>query len=193
MINRIRPVARDVNVDEDSFTVVLMYGGKLKIPFQRFPRLLAASREQRQAVRISASGADLRWDHLDEDISVSELMRDAERRHRDERLTSQVPRDFPWDPTPALLSGTQPKLAGRLIDGRFVVGLTAEERFIRWDMCEDLAQQLVPKTLKDAAKYPQHSREVTLKRMRRAIEGKKWTERLETDWLIERLRVLLGW
>ncbi|NPT34260.1 hypothetical protein GNZ11_07020 [Paraburkholderia xenovorans] len=120
-------------------------------------------------------------------------MRDAERRHRDERLTSQVPTNFPWDPTPALLSGTHPKLAGRLIDGRFVVGLTAEERFIRWDLCEDLAQQLVPKTLKDAAKYPQNSREVTLRRMRRAIANKEWTERLETDWLMERLRTLLNW
>ena len=193
MINRIRPVAREVNVDEDSFTVVLMDGGELKIPFRRFPRLLAASREQRQAVRISASGAGLRWDHLDEDISVSELMRDAERRHRDERLNAQVPSDFPWDPTPALLSGTQPKLAGRWIDGRFVVGLTAEERYIRWDMCEDLAQQLVPKTLKDAAKYPQNSREVTLRRMKKAIQSKGWMERVETDWLMSRLRILLGW
>jgi hypothetical protein len=60
-------------------------------------------------------------------------------------------------------------------------------------MCEDLAQQLVPKTLKDAAKYPQNSRDVTLRRMRRAIEGKGWTECVETDWLMERLRVLLGW
>ena len=193
MINRIRPVAREVNVDEDSFTVLLMDGGELKIPFRRFPRLLAASREQRLAVRISASGAGLHWDHLDEDISVSELMRDAERRHRDERLNAQVPSDFPWDPTPALLSGTQPKLAGRGIDGRFVVGLTAEERYIRWDMCEDLAQQLVPKTLKDAAKYPQNSREVTLRRMKKAIQSKGWTERVETDWLMSRLRILLGW
>ena len=193
MINRIRPVARDVNVDEDSFTVFLMDGGKLKVPFQRFARLFIASRDQRRAVRISASGSSLRWDHLNEDISVSELMRDAARRHRDERLSSQVPADFPWDPTPALLSGTQPKLAGRLIDGRFVVGLTAEERYIRWDMCEDLAQQLVPKTLKDAAKYPQNSREVTLRRMKKAIQSKGWTERVETDWLMSRLRILLGW
>jgi hypothetical protein len=80
-----------------------------------------------------------------------------------------------------------------MIDGRFVVGLTAEERFTRWDMCEDLAHQLVPKALKDAAKFPAHSRDVTLMRIRRAIEGKQWTERVETDWLMERLRALLGW
>ncbi|MFM0236013.1 hypothetical protein [Paraburkholderia sediminicola] len=42
-------------------------------------------------------------------------------------------------------------------------------------------------------KYPENSRDVTLRRMRRAIEGKQWTARLETDWLMARLRILLGW
>jgi hypothetical protein len=82
---------------------------------------------------------------------------------------------------------------GRKIVVRFVVGLTAEERAERWTVCEDLAHQLVPKTLKDASKFPEHSHDETLRRMRRAIEGKGWTERLETDWLMERLRGLLGW
>jgi hypothetical protein len=193
MISHIRPIATRANVEDDSLNVFLKDGGTLRIPLRRFSKLWVATPEQRCDFRISASGTVLRWGQLDEDISVRDLMRDAERRHRDERLTSQVPTNFPWDPTPALLSGTHPKLAGRLIDGRFVVGLTAEERFIRWDLCEDLAQQLVPKTLKDAAKYPQNSREVTLRRMRRAIANKEWTERLETDWLMERLRTLLNW
>lgn len=80
-----------------------------------------------------------------------------------------------------------------MIGGKFVVGQTDDERYERWDVCEDLAQQLVLKARKDAAKFPQHSREVTLRRMRRAIEGKGWTTVVETDWLVERLRVLLGW
>jgi hypothetical protein len=110
----------------------------------------------------------------------------------EDRVTS-VPGDFPWNPTPASLAGAQPKLVGRMIGGTFVVGLTAQERFDRWRMCEDLAQQLVPKLLKDAAKFPEHSHDVTLRRMRCAIERKRWTEGAETDWLIERLRVLLSW
>ncbi|MFM0121092.1 DUF2442 domain-containing protein [Paraburkholderia sp. RL18-101-BIB-B] len=193
MISRIRPIATKVLVEEDSLSVLLKRGGSLHLPLRLFPRLLTASPEQRSDVRISASGAGLHWDQLDENLSVTELMQEAERRHRDERLSSQVPADFPWDPTPALLSGSQPKLAGRWLDGRFVVGLTAEERWVRWDMCEDLAQQLVPKTLKDAAKYPEHSHDVTLRRIRRAIANKRWTERVETDWLMQRLRALLGW
>jgi hypothetical protein len=193
VISRIRPIAIEVIVDEKSLTVLLKHGGKLRLPLRLFPKLWVATPEQRSDVRISSSGTGLRWDQLDEDISVSALLDDAERRYRDERLTSQVPDDFPWDPTPALLSGAQPKLAGRWIDGRFIVGLTAEERYVRWDMCEDLARQLVSKTLKDAAKFATHSHDVTLMRMRRAIEGKQWTEGVETDWLMERLRVLLGW
>ncbi len=108
-------------------------------------------------------------------------------------MSTPVPDDFPRDLAPAALSGAQPKLAVRLIDGKFVAGLTAEERCTRWNMCEDLAQQLVPKALKDAAKFPMHSHDVTLRRMRRAIERKGWTERPETDWLMARLRGLLGW
>jgi hypothetical protein len=193
VISRIRPIAIEVIVDEKSLTVLLKHGGKLRLPLRLFSKLWVATPEQRSDVRISASGAGLRWDQLDEDLRVVELMREAERRHRDERLTSCVPVDFPWNPTPALLSGSQPKLAGRWIEGRFVVGLTAEERYLRWDACEDLAEQLVAKTLKDAAKFPQHSHDVTLKRMKKAIQSKGWTERVETDWLMERLRILLGW
>ncbi|MDR5813832.1 hypothetical protein QCE62_09565 [Caballeronia sp. LZ033] len=108
-------------------------------------------------------------------------------------MLSDVPDDFPRDVTPASLSGAQMKLAGRLIDGKFVVGQTPEERFERWDLCEDLAQQLVHKALADAAKYPENSSDVTLQRMRNALQKKGWVTVVEMDWLIERLRALLGW
>jgi hypothetical protein len=108
-------------------------------------------------------------------------------------MSTTVPDDFPRDVTPASLTGAQPKLAARITDGKFVAGLTAEERAERWTICEDLAHQLVPKAAKDAARNPDHSHDETLRRVRRAIEGKGWTERLETDWLLERLRALLDW
>jgi hypothetical protein len=108
-------------------------------------------------------------------------------------MSTPVPDDFPRDLAPAALSGAQPKLAARITDGKFVAGLTAEERVERWTTCEDLARQLVPKALKDAAKHPQHSNDETLGRMRRAIEGKGWVSIIEADWLMARLRGLLGW
>jgi hypothetical protein len=108
-------------------------------------------------------------------------------------MSTSVPDDFPRDLAPAALSGAQPKLAARITDGKFVAGLTAEERAERWRVCEDLAHQILPKALKDAAKFPEHSHDETLRRIRRAIEGKDWVSVIEADWLIERLRVLLEW
>jgi hypothetical protein len=108
-------------------------------------------------------------------------------------MSKHVPEDFPRDVTPASLAGAHPKLAGRLIDGKFVVGLTEEERFERWDICEDLAQQLVGVARRDALRYPENSPEMTLGRVRRGVEGKQWTSVVETDWLMARLRSLLDW
>jgi hypothetical protein len=108
-------------------------------------------------------------------------------------MTKHVPEDFPRDVTPASLAGAHPKLAGRLIDGKFVVGLTEEERFERWDICEDLAQQLVGVAHKEASKYPENSRDVILERVQRGIESKRWTSAVETNWLVARLRSLLEW
>lgn len=108
-------------------------------------------------------------------------------------MSTPVPDDFPRDVTPASLTGAQPKLAVRKIGDRFVAGLTAEERLERWTICEDLAHQLVPKTLKDAARNPDHSHDETLRRIRRAIEGREWVSVIEADWLMARLRTLLAW
>jgi len=99
----------------------------------------------------------------------------------------RVPYDYPRDVTPASLSGAQPKLAARLIDGKSIVGQTDDERHERWAVCEDLAQRLAAKARVDAGKYPQHSCEVTLQRIRRAIEVKGWISVVETEWLMERL------
>ncbi|WP_233799805.1 DUF2442 domain-containing protein [Paraburkholderia sp. HP33-1] len=187
------PVAVSVTINAGDFTLLLTDERKFRIPWKWFTRLLAATPEQRSSVRVCESGARLHWDQVDLDINVVALIHDAEQLLLDEELSSLVPDDFPNETTPASLSGAQPKLAARRIAGRIVVGLTARERYERWDVCEDLARQLVPKALKDATKFPENSRDVTLRRLRRAIEGKEWTEGLETDWLIERLRALLGW
>ena len=54
----------------------------------------------------------------------------------------KIPDSFPLDPWPAALSGAQPKLAVRLIDGKYVTGLTDAERIERYEICEALAQRL---------------------------------------------------
>jgi hypothetical protein len=105
----------------------------------------------------------------------------------------KVPDDFPHDVAPAALAGAQPKLAARMINGRFVVGLTEEARSERRQICEDLAQQLIVPARKDAAKYPQNSHDVVLERIRDAIAGKYWGSVVEMNWIIVRLRALLRW
>jgi len=52
--------------------VGLSDGRTLGIPLAWFPRLLRATRDQREAYRISNRG--LHWESLDEDISVAGLL-----------------------------------------------------------------------------------------------------------------------
>ncbi|WP_115665645.1 hypothetical protein [Cupriavidus taiwanensis] len=103
-----------------------------------------------------------------------------------------VPEDFPRVVIPAVVTGAQPKICVREIDGRYVAGQTEEERYERWDICEDLAQQLLSVAQKDATGHPEHSTEETLRRVRISVERKGWVSEAELDWLIGRLGTLLG-
>lgn len=53
--------------------------------------------------------------------------RNGEDAHDEEQEVS-VPEDFPHDPVPAAIAGAQMKFAAREVDGRYVVGLTEDER-----------------------------------------------------------------
>nr|WP_315593687.1 hypothetical protein [uncultured Cupriavidus sp.] len=104
---------------------------------------------------------------------------------------NDVPEDFPRVAMPAVVTGVQPKIAVREVDGRYVAGQTEEERYERWDVCEDLARQLVRVAQKDEDERPEQSREETLKRVRISVSQKGWCSEDELDWLIGRLAVLL--
>ena len=64
--------ATSVHFDPDSMWVDLSDGRILAVPLAWFPRLLHATAEQREQVRISSRG--LHWEELDEDISVAGLL-----------------------------------------------------------------------------------------------------------------------
>jgi hypothetical protein len=64
--------AMRVHFDQDSMWVDLSDGRILAVPLAWFPRLLHATAEQRERVRISSRG--LHWEALDEDISVAGLL-----------------------------------------------------------------------------------------------------------------------
>jgi len=67
--------ATRVRFDQDSIWVDLSDGRVLGTPLAWFPRLLRATEEQRQEVRITSRG--LHWDALDEDISIAGLLAGA--------------------------------------------------------------------------------------------------------------------
>jgi Protein of unknown function (DUF2442) len=69
-ISSVRP--KSVRFDDDNFWVALSDGRVIGVPLAWFPRLLHASRKQREACRLSSRG--LHWDELDEDISVAGLL-----------------------------------------------------------------------------------------------------------------------
>ncbi len=70
MNSSVKPMA--VRFDEDSMWVELSDGRTLGVPLAWFPRLLRASPDQREQVKISSRG--LHWEVLDEDISIAGLL-----------------------------------------------------------------------------------------------------------------------
>ena len=68
------PVATAIRFDTDRMWVDLADGRTLGVPLAYFPRLLAASAEQRQQFVISGGGTGLHWEVIDEDICVKSLM-----------------------------------------------------------------------------------------------------------------------
>lgn len=102
---------------------------------------------------------------------------------------SNVPADFPWDPEPAGLSGSQPKVAATLIDGRYVVGWTPEERADAYDICLELVEELEGYVQRKLQAMPHHTSQSPLDQVDKAMRQKGWEiSPLEFDWIIAELR-----
>jgi len=69
------PLASEVVVSEDELTVRLADGRRLSVPLVWFPRLLHASKEQRNRFELIGDGEGIHWEELDEDISIAGLLR----------------------------------------------------------------------------------------------------------------------
>ena len=70
----VAPCAVSVECTNDELRVALDDGRKLSVPLAWFPRLLAATSEQRAASRLIGRGEGIRWEPLDEDLSVRGLL-----------------------------------------------------------------------------------------------------------------------
>ena len=68
------PDAVGVAVTDDSLVVELEDGRGISVPLGWYPRLLHATSEERTRWRFIGRGQGMRWESLDEDISVEGLL-----------------------------------------------------------------------------------------------------------------------
>jgi hypothetical protein len=71
------PTAVDVKADDALLRVILADGRELAVPIEWFPRLRDATSQQRDNWRLIGRGQGIHWPDLDEDISISSLLRSA--------------------------------------------------------------------------------------------------------------------
>jgi hypothetical protein len=70
-----RSTATDVRFNKGKLCVRLKDGREISAPLDWFPALKAASPKQRKNWRLIGGGVGFHWPDLDEDISVSALLR----------------------------------------------------------------------------------------------------------------------
>jgi len=67
----------DVRCDADTLTVDLADGRSISAPLAWYPRLLAATPEQRAHWQRAGGGYGIHWPEIDEDLSTEGLLRGA--------------------------------------------------------------------------------------------------------------------
>jgi hypothetical protein len=75
--SEIRPGERvkDVHFGEDTFSVDLVDGRTITVPYAWYPRLLHATPEQRANWCVCGAGYGIQWTDLNEDLSTEGLLR----------------------------------------------------------------------------------------------------------------------
>jgi hypothetical protein len=66
---------KHVRFAEDCLVVDLVDGRTISVPLAWYPRLLAATDEQRANWRIAGGGFGIHWPDIDEDLSTAGLLR----------------------------------------------------------------------------------------------------------------------
>ena len=76
-ITELRPgeAVRAVRLTDDDLVVDLADGRTISVPLAWYPRLLHATREQREKWQIAGGGFGIHWPDIDEDLSTNGLLR----------------------------------------------------------------------------------------------------------------------
>jgi len=105
------------------------------------------------------------------------------------RTMVQVPPSFPATGHQGTLPGAQVKYTAREIDGKFVVGLTNEERFNRYEECLNIVRQLVPLFHEQLQRHPDFDEARHFARLRNGLRAKQWrVTNAEIDWMVDQVR-----
>jgi hypothetical protein len=111
-----------------------------------------------------------------------------------DKKVADIPANFPRDATLGAVSGAQPKVLIRKIGLNYFGGLTNDELRLRFDVCSDLVEQLIPYAERKQSEQPSCTTAVILRRIGRGIEAKKWGQsHNEIDWIVQTLAERLGW
>jgi Protein of unknown function (DUF2442) len=68
---------KSVRFSEDTISVDLLDGRTMVVPLAWYPKLLAATPEQRKNWKVSGAGFGIYWPDIDEDLSTDGLLRGA--------------------------------------------------------------------------------------------------------------------
>jgi hypothetical protein len=71
----------DIEFTEDTLSVRLMDGRTISVPLVWYPRLLNATKEQRENWQIAGGGYGIHWEEIDEDLSTEGLLRGSPAPH----------------------------------------------------------------------------------------------------------------
>lgn len=72
---KMRPLAQSVKFTDDDLIVSLVDGRKVTVPLVWFPRLSKASKNQLENYELLGDGEGIHWPEIDENLSVSGLLR----------------------------------------------------------------------------------------------------------------------
>lgn len=103
-----------------------------------------------------------------------------------------IPDDFPRQPDPEALAGAQPKIAVRLVDGKYISGHTQAELETRYDVCADLVTQLVAYYQRKKLQPPVRTQNELLMRIEEALGQKGWgLTAAEIAWCMRQVRAAI--
>lgn len=73
--SHVQPLAVDVVCKDDALLVALADGREISVPLEWYPRLNNATPKERKNWQLIGGGLGIRWEAIDEDVSVESMLR----------------------------------------------------------------------------------------------------------------------